>query len=61
MTEGVPGSSPSERLFDSSKEVEGPPILLNPDESFSYTFTEAGEFDYYCLPHPFMAAKVIVQ
>ncbi|HSL26081.1 MAG TPA: plastocyanin/azurin family copper-binding protein [Acidimicrobiia bacterium] len=29
--------------------------------SFSYTFTEAGEFEYYCLPHPWMRAKVIVE
>jgi nitrite reductase (NO-forming) len=29
--------------------------------TFSYTFTEAGEFEYYCLPHPWMRAKVIVE
>jgi nitrite reductase (NO-forming) len=30
-------------------------------ESFSYTFTEVGEFEYFCLPHPWMRAKVIVE
>jgi plastocyanin len=29
--------------------------------SFSYTFAETGEFEYYCLPHPWMRAKVIVE
>jgi len=28
--------------------------------SFSYTFTTAGEFEYYCTYHPWMRAKVIV-
>lgn len=31
-----------------------------PGETFSYTFTEAGEFPYYCLPHPWMIGKVTV-
>ncbi len=61
VTEGIPSGDPTKRLFDSSKEADGSPILLNPDESFSYTFTEVGEFDYYCLPHPYMTAKVVVQ
>ena len=61
VTEGLPGGDPTKRIFDSSKEAEGPPILLNPGESFSYTFTEVGEFDYYCLPHPYMTAKIAVQ
>jgi plastocyanin len=34
--------------------------LLAPGESWSYTFTEAGEFEYLCTPHPWMRAKVIV-
>ena len=29
-------------------------------DSFSHTFDEVGEFEYYCLPHPWMRAKVIV-
>ncbi len=61
VTEGLPGGDPTKRIFDSSKEAEGPPILLNPGESFSHTFTEVGEFDYYCLPHPYMTAKIAVQ
>ena len=34
--------------------------LMNPDGSWSHTFTEAGEFEYFCTPHPWMRARVIV-
>jgi nitrite reductase (NO-forming) len=30
-------------------------------ESWSYTFDEPGEYEYYCLPHPWMRAKVVVE
>lgn len=29
-------------------------------ESWSFTFTEAGEYEYFCLPHPWMRGKVVV-
>ena len=35
--------------------------MLAQGDSWSYTFDEAGEFDYYCLPHPFMTATVVVE
>lgn len=34
--------------------------FFNTGDSWSYTFTEVGEFEYFCLPHPWMRAKVIV-
>jgi nitrite reductase (NO-forming) len=34
--------------------------FLDSGESWSYTFTQEGEFEYSCLPHPWMRAKVIV-
>jgi nitrite reductase (NO-forming) len=34
--------------------------FFNTGESWSYTFEEVGEFEYYCMPHPWMRAKVIV-
>jgi len=40
-------------LFDSG--------LLGKDETFSYTFNEPGEYEYYCIPHPFMVGAVIVE
>src|SRR3989344_3524102 len=35
--------------------------LLSDDESFTFTFNNAGEFSYYCKPHPYMKAKIIVE
>lgn len=34
--------------------------LLSRGESYSYTFEEVGEYDYYCVPHPYMKGKVVV-
>ena len=39
-------------LFDAS---------LSLGQSFSYTFTERGTFEYACAPHPEMTAKIIVE
>jgi len=33
---------------------------LNTGQSFSYTFNQAGTYDYHCGPHPSMTAKIIV-
>lgn len=35
--------------------------FLNTGETWSHTFEEPGEWEYYCLPHPWMRAKVIVE
>jgi plastocyanin len=40
-------------LFDSG--------LFGKDKSYSYTFTQKGSYEYYCIPHPYMAGKVIVE
>lgn len=50
VTEGSPGREPA---FGSDMLAQG--------ESWSMTFSEAGEYEYYCLPHPFMTARVIVE
>ena len=34
---------------------------LDTDESFSYAFTKAGTYEYYCSVHPKMLGKVVVQ
>jgi plastocyanin len=34
---------------------------LDTDDSFSYTFTTAGAFDYFCSLHPHMVGKIIVK
>jgi amicyanin len=35
--------------------------VLDTDEKFSYTFTKAGTYPYYCTIHPKMTGKVIVE
>ena len=40
-------------LFDSG--------FFNEGETWSYTFDEPGEFEYFCTPHPWMRAMVVVE
>ncbi len=35
--------------------------VMDTDERFSFTFTKAGEFPYFCGIHPKMTGKVVVQ
>jgi plastocyanin len=35
--------------------------LIEPRKSFAVTFTEAGDYAYHCVPHPFMKARVTVR
>jgi len=35
--------------------------VLDADEKFSFTFSKAGTYPYFCSVHPKMTAKVIVQ
>jgi len=34
--------------------------LIGNGEELTFTFNTAGEFSYFCEPHPFMKAKIIV-
>jgi plastocyanin len=34
---------------------------IGPNDTFKYRFSTAGTFDYYCVLHPFMKGKVVVQ
>jgi plastocyanin len=43
----------SSRLFKSE--------ALDTDDSFSFTFTEPGTYDYFCSLHPRMTGTVIVE
>ncbi len=55
VSAGLP-TSPSEEvgaLFDSSLFMAG--------TTFSHTFDEEGEFDYFCIVHPWMQGIVVVQ
>ena len=35
--------------------------ILKAGQSASHTFAQAGTFSYYCQPHPFMKASIVVQ
>lgn len=35
--------------------------FIPPGASYSHTFSDAGRFDYFCEPHPFMKGVVIVE
>ena len=35
--------------------------VLDTDEKFSYTFSKAGTYSYYCTIHPKMTGQVVVQ
>lgn len=35
--------------------------VLDTDEKFSFTFTKAGNYPYFCSIHPKMTGKVVVQ
>jgi LPXTG-motif cell wall-anchored protein len=35
--------------------------ILKAGQSASHTFSQAGTFSYFCQPHPFMKATVVVQ
>jgi plastocyanin len=49
ITSGIPGSP--DGVFDSGMVMSG--------QSFEFTFTESGEYDYYCMVHPWMTGKVM--
>jgi amicyanin len=34
---------------------------LDTDDSYSFTFTSAGTYDYFCSLHPHMVGKIIVK
>jgi plastocyanin len=35
--------------------------VMDTDEKFSYTFSKAGTYPYYCSIHPKMTGKIVVQ
>jgi plastocyanin len=35
--------------------------LVQPGKTYRHTFTKAGTFNYFCMPHPFMKGVVVVK
>jgi len=46
-------------VMSSTKLFKSPP--LDTGDAFSYTFREAGTFEYYCSMHPRMTGKIVVR
>ena len=46
---------------EASKTVLESSPLLKTDETYTYTFNEAGEYAIHCEPHPYMTMTVIVK
>lgn len=46
-------------VVSTTKVFKSPP--LDTDESFSFTFREAGTFAYFCSLHPHMTGSVVVK
>jgi len=51
-TSGSPANG-ADGIFDSQ--------ILNLGDTYQFTFTEAGNFDYYCILHPWMIGTVNVE
>ncbi|MFN3654864.1 MAG: plastocyanin/azurin family copper-binding protein [Candidatus Nitrosotenuis sp.] len=52
VTSGSAETGP-DGTFDSS--------ILMAGKTFAHTFDEAGDYDYFCIVHPWMTGKVIVE
>lgn len=55
--------APHNVVFDGAPELSHKGLAFSPGESFEVTFSEPGEYNYYCEPHrgAGMNGKVIVQ
>lgn len=49
----------AENLPDLEQDLAGP--IVGQGERFAVRFNEAGRYDYYCTPHPFMKGAVVVE
>lgn len=45
----------------STDEVTFKSKVLDTDDTFTFTFTKAGTYDYFCSVHPKMTAQVVVK
>jgi manganese oxidase len=61
VTSGRPGDAPDGRAFDSTGMADGGMQMMMQGDSWSHTFDEPGEYEYFCLPHVNMVATIIVE
>jgi len=50
VTSGLPAAP--DAVFDSG--------MIMPNQTWEFVFTDSGEYDYYCMVHPWMTGKVVV-
>ena len=55
VTSGTPDAPNTGEAFDS-----GLTTFITPAKTYSYKFTDVGEFSYYCRVHPTMIGKIVV-
>ena len=51
VTSGLPGTP--DAFFNSG--------MMMPNQTWEFMFTDSGEYDYYCMVHPWMTGKVVVE
>jgi plastocyanin len=56
----VSGISPLNDTADSGPDGVFDSGIMQPKDTFEFTFDQAGEYDYYCTLHPQMVAKIVV-
>lgn len=59
VTSGKPGDRDSGKIFDSG--LAGPSALTSKKREFSVSFSDSGEYSYYCILHPAMNGRIIVE
>lgn len=59
VTSGLIGTADAGQLFDSG--LVGPTALTTLGKTFEHTFNRAGEYPYFCMLHPSMQGKIIVE
>ncbi len=52
--------SAAHRYADSYSGVFGSDGVIMPGETYEFLFTEPTELEYYCIPHPWMKADLVV-
>lgn len=53
VTSGIPTGDVAGTIFDSK--------VIEPEQTFKFTFTKTGTYDYFCIIHPWIQGQIIVK
>jgi plastocyanin len=56
----VASGSAAEPTEEFGYDANGSPVLISPNKTYQFTFSEEGEYPYYCSLHPAMVGTVLV-